>query len=418
MQEILLSIKFAWKSLTDNLGRTILTLSGIIIGTVAVFTVLSLGDALRGFVSGQIESFGNDIIQAEIKIPETGKNSTSNATGIAQGIQITTLTLKDGEAIGKLPNVSAWYGGSIGQELATYRETTKRVMIFGAGASAITVDQGLKLAEGDFYTDNDDVSAAQVVVLGSSVRETFFGDQSAVGETIKLKGQSYRVVGVLEERGSTGFVSFDDFIYVPIQTLQKKVLGVDYVTTIQIKVKDVSMADITASDIEVLLRDRHDIDDSKDDDFSVTTIQEARETVDTVLGALQILLLALASISLVVSGVGIMNVMFVAVAERTTEIGLRKAVGARQKDILRQFLAEAVGVAVAGGVIGIILALALVLVVFLVAHGTGLNIPFGFSADNILFSIGFAFISGLLFGVYPAWKASKITPIAAIRSDA
>lgn len=417
MQEILLSIKFAWKSLSDNLGRTMLTLSGIIIGTIAVFSVLSLGDALRAFVAGQIESFGSDIVQTEIKIPETSKNSTANAIGIAQGIQITTLTLKDGEAIGRLPNVLAWYGGSIGQELATYRDTTKRIMIFGAGADAVRVDKGLKLAEGSFYSGSDDAAAAQVVVLGSAVKEAFFGDGPATGETIKLKGQSYRVVGALEKRGSTGFVSFDDFVYIPIETLQKKVLGVDYVTMIQAKVRDGSRAATTAADIEALLRDRHDIKDPKDDDFAVTTIQEAKETVDTIFSALQILLLALASISLVVSGVGIMNVMFVAVAERRTEIGLRKAVGARDKDILRQFLAEAIGVAVAGGIVGIGIASLLVGLAFWGASAAGLAVPAAFTPGNFLFAIGFALSAGLLFGVYPAWKASRITPIDAIRSE-
>lgn len=418
MQEILLSIKFAWKSLTDNPGRTLLTLSGIIIGTIAVFSVLSLGDALRAFVAGQIESFGSDIVQTEVKIPETDKNSTANAIGLAQGIQVTTLTLKDGEAIGRLPNIEAWYGGSIGQELATYRETTKRIMIFGAGADAMRVDKGLRLAEGDFYSADDDSSAARVVVLGANVKETFFGASSAVGEMIKLKGQSYRVVGTIEKRGSTGFVSFDDFVYIPIETLQKKVLGVDYVSMIQAKMRDGSRAAATAADIETLLRDRHDIDDPKDDDFAVTTIEEAKKTVDTVFSALQILLLALASISLVVSGVGIMNVMFVAVAERTTEIGLRKAVGARDKDILRQFLFEAVAVAISGGVIGILIALLLVGLAFWGVHAAGLSVPFAFGTGNVFSSLAFALVSGLLFGVYPAWKASRVTPISAIRSDA
>ena len=417
MFELLLSVKFAVKSLTDNLGRTLLTLSGIIIGTLAVLSVLSLGDALQGYVVAQMSSFGNDIIQAEVKVPTTQKNSTANAQGIAQGIQITTLTLKDGEAIGKLPNVKAWYGGSIGQELATYQDTAKRVMIFGAGSAATEVDQGAKIAEGSFYTESDDTAAAQVVVLGSSVRETFFGTEPAIGKMIKLKNQNYRVVGVLEKRGSTGFVSFDDFVYVPVQTLQKKILGVDYVTMIQIKVADETKADGTALDIEDLLRDRHDIKDAKDDDFAVTTMKEARATLDTVFGALRILLLALASISLAVSGVGIMNVMFVAVTERTTEIGLRKAVGARDKDILRQFLAESVGVALSGGIVGVVLGLGLIWLVFWGAGVAGLAVTFSIGWSNIALALGFALVAGLVFGVYPAWKASKITPINAIRAE-
>ena len=417
MFELLLSVKFAVKSLTDNLGRTLLTLSGIIIGTLAVLSVLSLGDALQGFVLAQMSSFGNDIIQVEVKVPTTQKNSTANAQGLAQGIQITTLTLKDGVAIGRLPNVKAWYGASIGQELATYQDTAKRVMIFGAGPDATIVDQGAKIAEGSFYAESDDTAAAQVVVLGSSVRETFFGTGQAVGQMIKLKNQNYRVVGVLEKRGSTGFVSFDDFVYVPIQTLQKKILGVDYVTMLQIKVADESKSDSTALDIEDLLRGRHAIKDAKDDDFAVTTMKEARATLDTVFGALRILLLALASISLAVSGVGIMNVMFVAVTERTTEIGLRKAVGARNKDILRQFLAESVGVALSGGIVGTLLGIGLIWLAYWGAGVAGLAVTFAIGWNNIALALGFSLVAGLLFGVYPAWKASQITPINAIRAE-
>ncbi|MEI8104024.1 MAG: ABC transporter permease [Candidatus Moraniibacteriota bacterium] len=417
MQEIILSVRFAWKSITANGLRTLLTLSGIIIGTVAVFSVLSLGDGLKRFVNGQIESFGSDIIQTEVKVPSTDKNSTANATGLAQGIQITTLTQDDGKAVAKLPNVVAWYGGSIGQELATHEDTTKRVMLFGAGWQAPVVDQGTKITEGNFYTEEEDMSAANVAVLGSGVRKTFFPDQPAVGQTIKIKDQSYRVIGVLAERGSTGFVSFDDFIYIPVTTLQKKVLGVDYVAMLMSKVADMSKAESTAEDIRMLLRDRHDITDPKNDDFAVTTIAEAKKTVETVFNAVQILLTALASISLCVSGVGILNVMFVAVAERTTEIGLRKAVGARDKDILRQFLLEAAGVALLGGLIGLILAIVLVWGAFTVVQSMGIKVGFALAWGNVVFSLGFALVAGLVFGVYPAWKASKISPLQAIRSE-
>ncbi len=417
MQEIILSLRFAWKSLSANGLRTLLTLSGIIIGTVAVFSVLSLGDGLKRFVVGQVESFGSDLVQTEIKVPSTGKNSSENATGLAQGIQITTLTLDDGKAIARLPNITGWYAGSIGQELATFGDVTKRVMLFGAGWQAPLVDQGTAVTEGQFYTEDEDVSAAQVAMLGSSVRKTFFGDGPAVGQTIKIKSQSYRVIGVLAERGSTGFVSFDDFIYIPITTLQKKVLGIDYVTFITSKLADVSKAESTAEDIRTLLRDRHDIADPKDDDFAVTTIAETRKTVESVFAAIQILLTALASISLCVSGVGILNVMFVAVAERTTEIGLRKAVGARDKDVLRQFLVEAAGVALLGGLIGLLIALLLVWGAFVAVQAAGIKVGFSIGWGNVGLALGFALVSGLVFGVYPAWKASKISPLQAIRSE-
>lgn len=415
MQEILLSLIFAFKSLTANFGRTILTLSGIIIGTIVIIMVVTLGDGVKKYVLDQINTFGSDVIQIEIKIPSASKNSTQNATSLASGVQITTLKQSDGEAIAKLPNIRGWYGGSLGQELVSYQEINKRIMLFGASAGVASVDKNIKLTEGSFYTESEESGLAQVVVLGSGVKKSLFGDQSPLGKVIKMKGQSYKVVGVLAERGSTGFISFDDFIYVPLTTLQKKILGVDYVSFITAKVKDENISSQTALSIETLLRDRHDIRKDGQDDFSVTTMKEAQETVQTVLVAIQALLLVLASISLVVGGVGIMNVMFVSVTERTGEIGLRKALGARAKDILGQFLLEALIVALIGGLFGIALAEILLIAVFFIAGSFGFHFDFPFSLQTIGLAMLFSMVAGLVFGVYPAWKASKISPIRAIR---
>jgi putative ABC transport system permease protein len=417
MHELLLSLKFAWKSLTANFLRTILTLSGIIIGTMSIIAVVSLGDAVKGYVLGQMEGFGSDTIQIEVKNPSASKNSSQNATSLASGVQITTLKPSDGEAISRLPNVKTYYAGILGQELSNYQDVNKRVMLLGASADAPSVDLNIKLESGSFYAESEDKGAAQVAVLGSGVKKSFFGDAEAVGKSIKIKGQSYKVVGVLKERGSTGFVSFDDFIYLPVTTLQKKLLGVDYVSFITVRAEDESQVDRTALDIERLLRDRHDIDDPDKDDFAVTTIKEAQETIQTVFGAINILLLVLASVSLVVGGVGIMNVMFVAVAERTGEIGLRKAVGARSRDILWQFLVESLVVALAGGVVGIALAELLLFGVSQILRLAGFSIGFAFSLQPVLLALGFALAAGLSFGVYPAWKASRISPMQAIRQE-
>ncbi|MDD5083485.1 MAG: ABC transporter permease [Candidatus Moranbacteria bacterium] len=415
MQEIFLSLKFAWKNLTANFGRTMLTLSGIIIGTIVIIMVVTLGDVVKGYVLGQVDTYGSDVIQVEVKIPSASKNSTQNATSLASGVQITTLKQSDAEEIEKLPNVVTWYGGSLGQELVSFQEINKRIMLFGASSGIVGVDKNIKLAEGSFYSESQEKGLSQVVVLGSGVKESLFGDTPAIGKNIKMKGQSYKVIGVLEERGSTGFVSFDDFIYVPLQTLQKKILGVDHVTFITVKMRDVSMAAQTARDIEILLRDRHDIRKEGQDDFAVTTIKEAQEMIQTVFGAIQMLLLVLASISLIVGGVGIMNVMFVAVAERTGEIGLRKALGARAKDILWQFLVEALIVALIGGIIGIIIAEVLLFGIFALLPSFGFPVAFDFSLQTVLLAMAFSMIAGLTFGVYPAWRASQISPIQAIR---
>ena len=417
MHELLLSFSFAVKSLSANVGRTILTLSGVIIGTVAIMTVASAGDAVEGFVLNEIKSFGDNTIQVEVKVPSAGKNSSGNAAGIAQGIQVTTLTLDDAEAIARLPNVSGYYAGIIGQALANWRETNKQIFLFGATENAPQIDRNIVLTEGSFYSAADERGVAQVVVLGAGVKKAFFGENRAVGESITIKGQRYRVSGVIKERGSTGFVNFDDFAYIPMHTMQKKILGVDYVSFISVTARDGAHVDETALEIDDLLRDRHDIRKAGQEDYSVTTIKEAQTLVQSVFGAVQILLVALASISLVVGGVGIMNVMFVSVAERTPEIGLRKAVGARPRDILRQFLVEAILVAISGGVVGLAVSFVVILLAFSAIASLGFPLSFEFSSKNVFFSLSFSFLSGIIFGTYPAWKASRIDPIRAIRGE-
>lgn len=415
MHEIFLSFKFALKSLFGNAGRTTLTLSGVVIGTVAILTVASSGDAVERYVLDQVESFGNNTIQIEVKVPSADRNSSGNAQGIAQGIQVTTLTKDDAEAIKKLPGVSGYYAGIIGQALASYRETNKQVFLLGATAEAPRIDRNIRFSEGSFYTEAEDRGASQVIVLGSGVKEAFFGSSPAVGKSIRVKGGSYRVIGVLEERGSTGFVTFDDFAYVPLGTLQREVLGVDYVSFITVSARDESRVEETALEIDQLLRDRHDIRKAGAEDYSVTTIKEAQELVSSVFSAVRILLIALASISLVVGGVGIMNVMYVSVAERTSEIGLRKAVGARPKDILRQFLVEAILVSFLGGTIGMVLSFGILIAVSEVARAFGFALSFGISSSNAMLALGFSFLTGIVFGTSPAWKASRIDPIRAIR---
>ncbi len=369
------SLFFAIRTIRTHKTRTALALLGVIIGVFAVVFVTVLGDAVKGYVVGQVESFGSDLIQVEVKVPNTGKMSSENSFARAQGTQITTLTVADRDALRKLGSVEAAYAGSIGQERATAGSVGKRIMLFGAGVEAPAVDSNLTLATGRFFTEEEDANAERVVVIGADTKTTFFGNRNAVGESLTLKGEKYRIVGVLAPRGSAGFIDLDTFTYVPIRTLQKKILGVDYVQMISVKMRDANREQETVADIIALLRQRHDIDDPKKDDFSVTTTKEAQATLSTVLDSLSILLLALTSISLIVGGVGIMNVMYVSVAERTPEIGLRKAVGATSGSILRQFLFEALIITGVGGVLGI-----------------GLGILCSFVASFVFASLGFSLV--------------------------
>lgn len=408
---------FAWKTITTHKARTALALLGVVIGVFAVVVVTSLGEGVKGFILGQVESFGSDLIQVEVKIPNTTAMSSENSTGRAQGTQITTLTVKDGEAIKKLPNVAATYAGTIGQERATYGSIGKRISLFGTGAEVATVDSNLKLESGRFFTEEEDNSLAQVAVLGSDTKETFFGSSEAVGEYITLRGAKYRVIGVLEARGAVAFLNFDTFTYVPVQTLQKKLLGVDYVQFISVKMDEPAREAETVADIVALLRKRHDIDHPDKDDFSVTSTKEAQKTFSDILGSLSILLLALTSISLVVGGVGIMNVMYVSVSERTSEIGLRKAVGATSRSILQQFLLEALIITLSGGLIGIVLGMLLTLALGVVFASFGFALPLTFSLQSFLLGVGFSTAVGLIFGLAPAYRAANLTPMEALRKD-
>lgn len=414
MSRIIILVKITLKTLRSNLGRTVLTLTGVVVGIIAVILVSSAGEGVKSFVLGQIESFGTDIIQVEVKVPSSKK---ADVEGHVTAVQITTLKIKDAKALGKLSNVEDYYAGIVGQKLVSYEDSNKTSLLMGAGSHAMSVDRNITLEEGRYYTDQEDDGLAQVVVIGADVRESLFEKSDALGKDVKINNQNYKVVGVLKKRGTVAFFNFDELIYIPVQTLQKKILGIEHVQFISLKVKDEHLLDTTVAEIRDVLRQRHNISDSNKDDFTVDSVKEAHETLEKVFGTINILLLALTSISLLVGGVGIMNVMYVAVAERTFEIGLRKALGAKSSDILRQFLLEAILVTFAGGLIGIILGGLLSVLLSFAFSLLGFDLTFSITWQSVTLACGFSIGVGITFGYYPARFASRLSPMEALRKE-
>ena len=416
-RRFLLSIKFASKSLRHNVGRTALTLVGVVVGIMSVIVVSSSGQGVKNYILGQFDSYGSNLIQIEPKVPSTGKTSSANATGQAQGIQITTLKISDAEVLKKIPNVDDYVAGTIGQEIFSYRGNNKSTMIYGVGANWLNVDTATKVAQGVFYTQAEDDSLDQVIVIGQDIRDELFGSEDPIGKSVKVKGSNYRVIGVLEKRGTVTFVNYDELVYMPVQTLQKKILGVDYLKFISVLVKDSNFIDVTAADINDTMKRLHKTYKADQEDYAITTMQEAQKMINDVFGTINILLLALTSISLLVGGVGIMNVMYVAVVERTFEIGLRKSVGARAADIRNQFLLEAVLITLMGGIVGIFLGYLIALGFSYVLSLLGFSLPFSVTFASIILATGFSTATGIIFGFYPAYKASKLSPMEALRKE-
>lgn len=409
-------INIATSALLRHKLRAVLTILGITVGITSVIVVLSAGRAIEDFIVGQVTMFGTDYINVEVKIPSTAHVSSENISGMSQGVTVTTLKEKDAEKLKDVPNVSDVYSGQTGQAVFSYKDQNKIVLIFGVTASFDNIDSG-EVAEGRFFSDAEDKSLARVVVLGSNLKEKLFGEEEAVGKMIKIKKQNYRVIGVMKERGSAGIFSMDDIAILPLRTLQKLILGIDYVQFIYVQVEETALTDVTVLDLTSRMRELHEIDDPKKDDFAVMSAAEGLALLGTISGAIKILLFALASISLVVGGVGIMNVMYVAVAERTFEIGLRKAIGAKRKDILKQFLAEAVIITFAGGIAGIAIGTGLSYIVSIVANSLGFAWKFHLSPQYIILAVSVSVLVGLISGIYPARAASRLEPIVALKKE-
>jgi len=414
------SIKTALSIMFNNKGRTFLTVLGIVVGIAAVIVVYSAGEGISGLIFKQVESFGTDIIETEIKVPSNKKGQaaeTESAGALATGVQITTLTLDDMDQVTKdSSNVKAAYGAIMGQEIVNYGNQTRKAFLLGTSASYINIDKS-EIDYGRWFTESEDKTLATVAVIGSSMKEKLFGDQDPIGKTVSIRKEKFIIIGVMKEKGTVMFMNYDDYVYIPVRTMQKKVMGINHLMYMVHQLKNVDLALDTAEEARYIIRAKHGITNPDKDDFRVVTMIESMDTLKTITGAITLLLLGIVAISLIVGGVGVMNIMYVIVTERTAEIGLRKAVGGTFHDIMEQFLIESTMITILGGIIGVGLGIGLSFLISIVATSFGLDWQFIVPLRAYVVAMLFSLIFGVLFGLYPARQAARLDPIEALRNE-
>ncbi|MDP3043404.1 MAG: ABC transporter permease [bacterium] len=409
-------VKISVKALLANKARSFLTMLGIIIGVGAVIVIMAVGAGAQSLILAQVKTLGTNLIGV---MP--GKSEETGPPTAAMGIVITTLTYDDAMALRdpkNAPNIVEVVAYTIGIGTVSWESNSYDTNLKGSTAGYLEVEGG-EVGQGRFFTEEEEKNMARVAVLGSAVKNELFGESEAVGQRIKIKKHTFEVIGVMKERGTVAFQDYDDQILLPIKTMQKLIAGVNHLGLIRAKVDDENNIQRAINDVEITLRERHDITDMSgaSDDFTVRSAAEALDVITTVTDALRYFLAAMAALSLLVGGIGIMNIMLVSVTERTREIGLRKAVGADNFNIMSQFLMEAVAVTLLGGIIGIVGG---VIVSYLIAVGARfLDYEWEFivSPFSVILAVSVSMLVGLVFGLYPARKASKLEPVEALRYE-
>jgi len=397
-----------WLGISTHKLRSFLTMLGIVIGVAAVIILMAIGRGATAEILSNIESMGSDLI--------TIRPGAFTFGGIRGGAS-ETLTIEDAEAIAEqVPYISAVapsYSSNL--QLVVGGENTN-ASVTGTTPEYMVVNN-LEIASGTFLTEYDYQRGAKVTVLGSNIKETLFGNTDPIGQQMRMGGNIVRVVGVLESK-EVMMGGPDDAIFIPLTAMQQMVAqtrtaqGERVVSSISLTVSDEAQADYVVEEITTLLRTRHRLGALDDDDFNIMSMQEIAKTISEATGTMTLLLGAIAAISLLVGGIGVMNIMLVSVLERTREIGIRKALGAREHDIWIQFLVEAAFLTLVGGIIGVIIGW--LVAYFVSSLGLMTTVV---TADIVILAVVVSVSIGLFFGFYPAWNASRMNPIEALRSE-
>ena len=399
------SFLMAWASLIANKMRSILTMLGIIIGVAAVIALVSIGNGVKQDIQNSISSLGSNLLMVMPGAPRTPGVRPSQGS-------MKSLKVSDYQAISKLDGVKAASPYTANSYVTIYQSKNWTTTVSGVSSNFQDVNNWT-MAEGRFISSKNVENRERVAVVGQTVVKNLFAGEDPVGKEIRAKNIPFRVIGVLNSKGNgTMGNDQDDVIFIPYTTAMERVEGVDYLRMVYVVASDDNGIDRLQSDIENLLRVRHSIKDTNLDDFNIQNMKSIMETMEQTTGTLTLFLGAVAAISLVVGGIGIMNIMLVSVTERTREIGIRKALGATYFVIVTQFLIEAVVISLMGGLIGIALGIGASKLIGLASGmSTVISVP------TIVLSFAFSMAIGLVFGIYPARKAAKLNPIDALHYE-
>ena len=401
-------LKMALISLKVNKMRSSLTSLGIIIGVSAVIIMLAVGTGTSTKITKDMEAMGSNMF--------TIRSAAATTGGVSQGFGTRpTLTMKDAEAIAKnAQGVEAVSPVTNETKQLTYGNQNWSSTVYGTTSSYLYI-KNYEIESGRKFIPEDIQNSAKVAILGSTVTKELFGDLNPINKVIRVGGIPFKVIGILKSKGQTGPMDNDDLIFIPITTAQKKVFGTAFPGTVKMIVVKTETAEImaqTEKDINDILRMRHHIGKNQIDDYTIRNSADIQEKLKSSAQTFAVLLFAIASVSLIVGGIGIMNIMLVSVTERTKEIGIRMAIGAKASDIRLQFLIESFILSIFGGIVGVIVG-----VVGAKAVDIFSNMTIVVSAFSIILSLGFSGLIGIAFGYYPAYKASLLNPIDALRYE-